>query len=258
MVEPRSGARGTLSVIIPCHNYGRFVGEALASVDSQDRRPDEIRICDDGSSDDSWEVIQRLAAGRDDIVIDRHEQAWGLIRTFNDLVERSSGDIIVPLSADDRLGPGFLSRMEDDLLDRGLDFGYSDYRCFGAEDWYFDAPEMDIDRLARFNFITGTAAIRRRLFDVVGGYSAAFDRLGFEDYDFWLTAVERGMVGAKVHGCYLEWRRHPQGSRNTASRWDRVKLRAKLVRHHPRFFLHPRTLRALRTPSIGPDTDQSP
>lgn len=235
-----------VSVVIPCHNYGRFLGEALASVDEQDRAPDQIVICDDGSTDGSWDVVQALAAGRDDVVAYRHERAWGLIRTFNELVSRADGDLIVPLSADDRLGPHFIRRMEEDVYGRNLDFGYSDYRCFGAEDWYFTAPEMDVDRLARFNFITGTAAFRRSLFDAVGGYSAAFDRLGFEDYDFWLSAVERGLVGAKVPGCHLEWRRHPGGSRNTATRRDRVALRLKLLRHHPRFFLHPRSIRALR------------
>ena len=239
--------RGTLSVIVPCHNYGRFLGEAIESVDRQDRRPEEIVICDDGSTDGSWDDVQRIAEGRADITAYRHEEAWGLIRTFNELVERSTGDLIVPLSADDRLGPGFLRRMEDDLLARDLDFGYSDYRCFGAEDWYFRAPEMDVDRLARANFISGTAGIRRSVFDEVGGYSPAFERLGFEDYDFWLRVVEAGKVGARVDGCHLEWRRHPGGSRNTATRRVRLHLRWKLLVHHPRFFLHPRTLRAWRS-----------
>jgi glycosyltransferase involved in cell wall biosynthesis len=231
-----------VSVVIPCHNYGRFIGEALASVDAQDRRPTEILICDDGSTDGSWDVIVSLVGHRPDVVAYRHEQAWGLIRTFNELVTRSTGEVIVPLSADDRLGPTYLRRMVEDLTARGLDFGYSDYRCFGAEDWYFTAPEMDVDRLVRFNFIPGTAAFRRRLFDEVGGYHPSFDRLGFEDYDFWLSAIERGMQGGKVRGCILEWRRHPGGSRNTVTPADRVRLRAKLVARHPRFFLHRRSL----------------
>jgi len=241
-----------VSVVIPCHNYGRFFGEALASVDAQDRRPDEIIVCDDGSTDGSWETVQALVAGRDDIVAYHHPQAWGLIRTFNELVARSSGEIIAGLSADDRFGPTFLRRMEEDLVGRGLDFGYSDFRCFGAEDWFFDAPEMDADRLVRSNFITGSAAFRRTLFDAVGGYSPAFERLGFEDYDFWLSAVEQGFQGGKVHGCVLEWRRHPGGSRNTATLGDRVRLRWMLLRHHPRFYLHPRTLRVLRGGRAAP------
>lgn len=241
--------RPSISVIIPCHNYARFVTEAIESVDAQDRPADEIVVVDDGSSDDSWQVIEALAAERPHMVAYRHPQAWGLIRTFNELVARSSGEIIIPLSADDRLGPNFLRRMEEDLVERHLDFGYPDYQTFGAEDEYFDVPELDVDRLARANYISATAGIRRRVFDEIGGYSPAFESLGFEDYDFWIRAIEAGMVGAKVHGCHLEWRRHPGGSRNTASRRDRVALRAKLIRHHPRFFFHPRTLRALRARS---------
>ena len=167
-----SGPTPKVSVVVPCHNYGRFVGEAIASLDTRTGGL-KILICDDGSSDGSWGTIVELVGGRDDVVAYRHEQAWGLIRTFNELVTRSSGQIIVGLSADDRLGPTYLRRMVEDLEARQLDFGYSDYRCFGAEEWYCTAPEMDADRLVRFNFISGTAAFRRTLFDVVGGYTRA-------------------------------------------------------------------------------------
>ena len=41
----------TISVLIPCHNYGRFFGEALDSLDAQERPPDEIIVCDTGSTE---------------------------------------------------------------------------------------------------------------------------------------------------------------------------------------------------------------
>jgi glycosyltransferase involved in cell wall biosynthesis len=236
-----AGRRPTVSVVVPCHNYGRFIAEALASLDEQDLAPDEILVCDDGSTDGSWDMIVGLVGDRPDVLAYRHEQAWGLIRTFNELVSRSSGEIIVGLSADDRLGPTYLRRMVEDLEARELDFGYSDFRCFGAENWTFTAPEMNPDRLVRFNFISGTAAFRRTLFDAVGGYHESFDAIGYEDWDFWISAVEHGMRGGRVPGCLLEWRRHASGSRNNVTVRQRVLIRAQLLRRHPRFFLHPRS-----------------
>ncbi len=232
----------TLSVVIPCHNYGRFLQEAIASLDAQDRPADEIVICDDGSQDDSWEVMKSLQLTRPNLRLLRHEQPHGVIATFNELVCSSSGDIVIIFSADDRLGATFLRRMDEELTLRNWDFGYSDYRAFGAEEFYFDAPELDVDGMVRANFISGTSAFRRTLFDEIGGFRPAFDRLGFEDYDFWISALEHGARGGKVHGCYLEWRRHSLGSRNTADLGKRIRLRWMLLRYHPRFFLHPRTV----------------
>jgi len=233
----------TISVIIPCHNYGRFVEEAVRSVDAQTRPVDQIVICDDGSSDDSWGTIQRLAAERSNVATIRHEHAWGLVATLNQLWRTSEGRLIVPLSADDRLGPGYLDAMAAAVFDQGWDFAYTDMQCFGSENWRFIAPEFDIDRLARFNYIHGSSGLTRDCLEAVGGYQPTFER-GFEDYDFWLSVLEHGFEGGKAEGVHLEYRRHEQGSRNTASISDRLRLRYKLFRHHPRFFLHPRTLRA--------------
>lgn len=238
----------SVSVVIPCHNYGRYLDEAIASLDAQSRKPSEIIVCDDGSTDDSWTIAQDLLGDRSDVELYRHRQAWGVTRTLNELIDKCSGEIVIPFSSDDRLGPRYVELLHAAIADKGFDYAYTDLKCFGAETTYIRAPECEPDRLARANFISGSAAFRRGVFESVGGYSSAFESLGFEDYDFWITAVEAGMQGTRVEGTYLEWRRHPGGSRNSATLIDRIALRLLLVRRHPRFFLHPRTLRAW----IGP------
>jgi len=50
------------AVVIPCFNYGRYLAEAVESVVAQTLCADEIIIVDDGSTDDSREVAQRLVA----------------------------------------------------------------------------------------------------------------------------------------------------------------------------------------------------
>lgn len=233
----------TVSVLIPCHNYGRFVGEALASVDSQSHRPSEILICDDGSTDDSWATIRQLIDVRDDVVALRHVTAHGLVSTLNELWRSSTGELIVPLSADDRFGPGYIEGVVTAMSDHGWDFAYTDMQCFGASSWHFVAPEMDVYRLARFNFIHGSSGLTRECLEAVGGYSPLFEN-GFEDYDFWLSAIEHGFTGGKAHGIHLDYRRHEVASRNTATTFERCRMRWMLARHHPRFFLHPRAWKA--------------
>jgi glycosyltransferase involved in cell wall biosynthesis len=233
----------TVSIVVPCFNYGRFLPEALASLDAQDRQPDEILICDDASTDDSWQVILAEAAKRPNVVAIRNQTNQGLIRTFNRLVEASSGEIIIPCSSDDRLGPTYVRRMVESMTEHDWDFAYSDWELFGSESGSFRAPDFDEALLVRNNYISGTSAFSRALFDRVGGYRQDFDSIGLEDWDFWLSAIEAGFSGGRAPGCHFEWRRHPGGSRNTISLRRRFELRWQLLRHHPRFFLSGRTIR---------------
>src|SRR5258707_12471256 len=52
----------TLSVVLPNYNHARFIGRALAALLGQERAADEIIVIDDGSTDDSVAVIERIAA----------------------------------------------------------------------------------------------------------------------------------------------------------------------------------------------------
>lgn len=54
----------TAAVIIPCYNYGRFLGECLESVRAQTRPPDEVLVVDDGSTDDTRDVCARFEGVR--------------------------------------------------------------------------------------------------------------------------------------------------------------------------------------------------
>ena len=99
----------SVSVIVPCHNYGRFLGETIASLDAQTRQPDEVLIIDDGSDDESPQVIEETLANHPGIRSISRRPAQGAIRTFNDGVKATSGDLIVILSADDRASPSYLA-----------------------------------------------------------------------------------------------------------------------------------------------------
>ena len=72
----------TLSVILPNYNHAKFVGCALMALVAQERAPDEIIVIDDGSTDDSVAVIERLAAGAPTIRLLRNDRNIGVITTL--------------------------------------------------------------------------------------------------------------------------------------------------------------------------------
>jgi len=221
-----------ISVVVPCHDYGRFLAEAVASLTAQSRRPDEIVVVDDGSTDTTADVARALEGQvRGLHVLSRHP-ARGPAQTFNDGVRASTGNLVVILSADDRLSANYLELAEQTLSDPAVAFAYAEAHLFGAQSGVVAAPPFDRRELMRENLCNGSAMFRRDLFDELGGFRSDFDRLGLEDWEFWVNAVGRGAVGRPIAGCWIDYRRHSEGSRNTLARTRVLRAHLKVWRIH--------------------------
>jgi len=101
----------TVDVVIPCYNYARYLKGCVDSVLSQSGVCVRVLIIDDHSSDNTSEVGSRLAAADSRVEFRRHEVNKGHIATYNEgLIEWSTAEYAVLLSADDLLTPGSLGR----------------------------------------------------------------------------------------------------------------------------------------------------
>jgi glycosyltransferase involved in cell wall biosynthesis len=87
----------TVTVIIPTYNYGRFVADAIASVLAQTYAVFEIVVVDDGSTDETEEVVKTFG----ERVRYIKQQNAGVSAARNAGIEVSSGDLIAFLDADD-------------------------------------------------------------------------------------------------------------------------------------------------------------
>jgi len=94
-----------VSVIIPTHNYGKYLPEALSSVFAQTLRASEIIVVDDGSTDNTEEVLARISDSRLQVF---HVSNSGVSRARNIGLDAARGDIITFLDADDRWLPNML------------------------------------------------------------------------------------------------------------------------------------------------------
>jgi glycosyltransferase involved in cell wall biosynthesis len=98
--------RPLVSIAIPCYNYARYVGEAIASALAQTYDDCEVVVVNDGSTDDSLRVIRRFS---DRVtVIDQPNQ--GLSEAYNACLRASHGSIVLFLDADDLLEPDVVAR----------------------------------------------------------------------------------------------------------------------------------------------------
>jgi glycosyltransferase involved in cell wall biosynthesis len=102
-----SAAEPSVSIIINNHNYARFLGDAIESALTQDYQPAEVLVVDDGSTDDSRDVIRRFAGSVSPVFQENAGQASAL----NAGVSASRGEIVCFLDADDCFGPGKVKRI---------------------------------------------------------------------------------------------------------------------------------------------------
>ncbi|MBA3865466.1 MAG: glycosyltransferase family 2 protein [Solirubrobacterales bacterium] len=100
-LRSEGGVGLTVDVVITNHNYGRFLEEALESACGQTYPGVNVIVVDDGSTDDSAEILARFSDRVDVLFKDRGGQASALNAGF----ERCAGDVLLLLDADDRLHP---------------------------------------------------------------------------------------------------------------------------------------------------------
>ena len=102
--------RPLVSVLIANFNYAKYIGAAIEGVFAQDYQNFEICICDDGSTDDSAEVIRRYAE-RDRRVKFVAQQNGGQSSALSTAWALAQGDVIALLDSDDVWTPMKLSRV---------------------------------------------------------------------------------------------------------------------------------------------------
>ena len=101
-IEPAApAARATVSVVVPSYNHAQFVAATLQSIMKQTLRPAELIVIDDGSNDESPQIIERVL---NDCpfpceLIARENR--GLCATLNEGFGRTFGEYFAYLGSDD-------------------------------------------------------------------------------------------------------------------------------------------------------------
>ncbi len=229
-VTVRGGGRKTVrvAVVIPCHNYGQFLAEAIDSVLDQTCRPAEIIVVNDASTDDTSAVAARYA---DRGVRYVHGNWQSVACTRNEGARATQSPFLVFLDADDRLPPEYLERCLSEMRDDRVALTYGDMRRFGESQAYQRMPEFNRDELLRQNYISSHAMIRRIAYDLVGGYRETEN--AHQDWDLYRRILSYTSWTAKKAHTYVEYRVR-SGSmlqKYSGSSQDTYARRAALLRN---------------------------
>lgn len=220
-----------VSVIIPCYNLGQYLDEAVDSVLAQTFQDFEIIVIDDGSTDHATiELLTSYSKPKTRVIRTGNH---GLPAARNCGICEAAGDYILPLDADDRIGPTYLEqavRVLDNDETVGIVYCYGE--LFGARSGRIAAANFSRRGMLLSNLIFCSAFFRRIDWAAVGGYNVNM-RHGFEDWDFWLALLELGRDGYRIPETLFYYRVRETSMVRSMGLQQRVDMHLQLLRNHP-------------------------
>lgn len=217
----------TVSVVVPTYNTARYISEAIKSIQAQIFKDFQIIVVDDGSTDNTKEVIEPFRGEIRYI----YQANKGRAGARNTGIRIASGKYIAFLDSDDLWTPGKLQKQVD-IMDRNpdIDLLFGDKRRFcndggtvissmfrmkGYGAPFFGDPlyvREPYKKLLQGNFVpTGTVIMRREAFGKTGLFN---EEIYVEDYEFWLRAALFVNVAYSTELWELERDREGSGSKN--------------------------------------------
>lgn len=191
-----------VSVIIPAYNAEIFIARTLESVLSQTYQNIEVLVVDDGSSDRTAEIVKSFAQ-KDSRVSLLQQSNAGVAAARNLAIEKSRGEYIAPIDADDIWYPQNLEKQVKCFTSAtpfvgvvyswSVDINEKDLLTGG---FYNSTIEGEVYKALVYKYFIGNASsslIRRICFEKVGGYNCklkAEEAQGCEDWELHLRIAE--------------------------------------------------------------------
>ncbi len=227
-----------VSVVIANYNMARFLASAVESVLAQTQLPYEVHVVDDGSTDDSREVLKRFEGHP--LVRCHYRPNAGQASAKNCGILASEGEFIAFLDADDLWTA---DKLETQLAafeqHPSVGIVYTNFAHIDEKGQYLSSPDREYysgwisGRLLVDNFVNGMASIvRRECFETVGVFDETLP-MGI-DYDLWLrlSAKYEFLYLDRVTYLYRRW------SGQMSHRWETrmecaIKIMNRFIASHP-------------------------
>lgn len=195
----------TISVIIPTYNYGMFLRDAVRSVQEQTFRDWECLVVDDGSTDDTKQIVDAISAS-DPRVRYFYQKNKGLSAARNTGIRESTGDFLQFLDSDDLIEQSKLElQVEYFMSHPDVDIVYGDARYFATERpferlyskegknraWMSKASGKGVEilrHLIQCNImVVSSPLIRRKVIETCGLFDESLK--ASEDWDYWIRCA---------------------------------------------------------------------
>lgn len=245
-----------VSVVMPCYNAAATLPRALNSLAAQTYASFEVVAVDDGSDDDTADILAAYARHDARVHVVRQAHA-GLVAALNHGLAAARGAFVARMDADDACRPARLARQvgvleqhpEIGVIGCGVQFvGEPEARGYAEHVAWLNSlhtpEEMSLNRFRESPLAHPSVMFRRELAERYGGYREGDFP---EDYELWLRWLEHGVRMASLPEILLEWHDSAQRLSRIDSRYRTdafYELKAAylsrwLARHNPH---HPRVI----------------
>lgn len=223
-----------ISVIIPCYNVGKYLPECLDSVLRQSFTDFEVICVNDGSTDNTADVLKQYALMDKRIRVLTNENR-GVVFSRNWAIAEAYGEYVFPLDADDIIDDSCLEKSYRAISSGKGDIISCRVTLFGESQGEMFLKEPSVINIAASNCLVNAALFRKSDFIKCGGYDENFSA-GLEDYDLWLNMILRHKLKAyRIPEILFFYRiKTPDESRNSLCiRQYAKKLKRQLYRKYP-------------------------
>jgi glycosyltransferase involved in cell wall biosynthesis len=211
---PNRSSQASVSLVIPSYNRAALIGQTIDSALAQSRPFLEVIVVDDGSTDNTAEVLARYG----DKVTFIGLAHGGVQAARNHGVEVARGDYVVLCDSDDLLEPDFVATMLGWLEEHPqYDAVYSNFVTFnndgklhpdkfslappnyfrdaeGEGDFLHHVPDLYLRTVEYQPLFMSGVILRRAFYLAIGGFNTGFKGVGGEDWEFTLRVVALGKV----------------------------------------------------------------
>ncbi len=215
-----------ISIVIPAYNCALYVEETFRSVQEQDFQNWEIIFVNDGSTDNTAEVLESFASEDSRvIVIEQENGRQGKAR--NNGISHAQGEWIAFLDADDLWDANKLSLQLHKTQEANVDLSFTDgFIClgnnmnlrefrFGVIDKYYQGNNAILEFHEQNRIPTSSVLVKKSVLLEVGGFPEKLEIQNCEDYLLWVTLLTKGKMFLGIAESLLFYRVHDDSSTST-------------------------------------------
>lgn len=194
-----------ISVIMGVYNEGKsnYLKSAINSILNQKFTDFEFIICDDGSTDNTYEIIEEMIKSDSRIILIRNNENLGLAASLNKCLTLAKGEYIARMDSDDISKDIRFERQVEFLnLNNEYDFVGSNSELFDSNGVWGkrnckEKPEKK-DLAFGSQFMHPTIMVRKQVYDCLNGYRVSKETTRAEDYDFFMRSYGKKFKGYNI------------------------------------------------------------
>lgn len=224
-----------ISVIMGIYNIEKqsiFAEKAINSILNQTFRDFEFIICDDGSTDDTYNIVKKLTKNDKRVILLKNIINKGLAYSLNHCLKIAKGEYIARMDADDI---SLSSRFDEEVkfLDRNPEYSLVGCNLELINDKGVWGKRILVEKPDKYNCLFGptfahpTIMIRKKVIDALNGYKVEKITLRAEDYDLYMRFFAAGYKGYNIQKYLFRYRE----DNNTYKRWSKSRINEMKLRY---------------------------